>query len=416
MAIALLGALLGSAAQAQLFPTGKVFDLTVGVNSTYQQATDKVTGGTVSAAIGFTSVTQLLDSAKTSGLSSINAAYNSNSASVIRLGYRGLPIVISTQANSTQIVFSVPGLNQVTVFNARNTRDGNLDDLRAYLKSDGGSVLNRLQQLLAKASPVDPVAGNPNSLQSQMVVADFDRNFTAFASNIKESGGQSNNLIGVGVGFGSFTQGGVTSQSWTLPLSYTFRSDIDPGRQLSFYAPVSVSTVAGARSYAVNLGTSYRLPINENWAVTPGVGYGINGSVDLGSAAALMAASVTSQYSMRLDGYDLSIGNMVGISQSRKFTVGGYSFDPMIRNTIFRNGALLSMPTSAMGQKMALEFSFVNTVYTGTDLFSRQYNELGLALGTAKSSSARSYLRGGVTYLQGQNGIKGFKLNFGYWF
>jgi hypothetical protein len=65
---------------------------------------------------------------------------------------------------------------------------------------------------------------------------------------------------------------------------------------------------------------------------------------------------------------------------------------------------------------MALEFSFVNTVYTGTDLFSRQYNELGLALGTAKSSSARSYLRGGVTYLQGQNGIKGFKLNFGYWF
>ena len=66
---------------------------------------------------------------------------------------------------------------------------------------------------------------------------------------------------------------------------------------------------------------------------------------------------------------------------------------------------------------MALEVSYINTLFSGTDLYSKQYNEFGLTIGTNKSAtSARSFLRGGITYLQGQNGIKGLRLNFGYWF
>lgn len=404
-------------AHAQNFPTGKAFDLTVGVNSGYQPSTDMIVGGTQSPTVGYTTVSELFDNANTAGFSRINSSYNNTSASVIRMGYRGLPLTVTTNAGSPAVTFMVPVLNQTKLFNSKPTRDENVADLRQYLKSSGGDVLNQINQQLAKSSPIDPVAGNPNSLQSLMVAGDFDRSFTQFATNVRESGGQSSNLIGVGASFGSFQQGGLTNQSLTLPFSYTIRSDLDPRRQLTIYAPVSVSTVAGARSYAANLGVSYRVPMNDEWALTPGFGYGISGSADLGSAASMLAASVTSQYTLRREGYDLAFGNTVGMYQSRKLSLSGYSFDPGIKNTVFRNGVLLSMPTMAFGQKMSYEVSFINTLYTGTALYSKQYNEIGVTLGTNKSAnSARGYLRTGASYLQGQNGIKGFKLNVGYWF
>ena len=78
---------------------------------------------------------------------------------------------------------------------------------------------------------------------------------------------------------------------------------------------------------------------------------------------------------------------------------------------------MASIPTVVMGQKMALEFSYINTVYTGTELYSNQYNEIGVTLGTNKgANNARNYLRAGLTYLEGQNDVRGVRLNLGYWF
>lgn len=407
-------------AMASPFLTDKPFDLTVnaGAGSTYNASNDTITGGVGASPLGFSTVDDLFKQAQLSGLTQVNANYTDTSESVIRFGYRGLPLVLTTALNSTAVTLLIPGLNTTVVFNAKATRNGNVDDLKDYLKSSGGDILNRLQQLLAKTSPIDPIAGNPSSMQSRMVADDFDRNFTQFASNIKAEGGEPvNNLIGIGASFGSFTQAGLTSSVVTLPLSYTFRPDLDPRRQLTIYAPITVTEVAGAKSYGVNLGVSYRIPVNDSWALTPAVGYGISGSVDLGSAAAIVAASLTSQYTMRMDGYDLAIGNMVGVYQSQKFTVGDYSFDPQINNTVFRNGVMASFPTTVLGRKMAFEVSFVNTLYTGTELYSNQSNEIGVTLGTNKgASSARSYFRAGLTYLQGEKDIQGFRLNLGYWF
>lgn len=405
-------------AMAGPFLSDKAFDLTVATGGSYNPATDTITGAASSAS--FSTVTELFDKTQNGGLSAVDAAYTNTSPAVIRFGYRGLPLVLTT-TNTTAITLDIPGLNVKEVFNLKGTRDANLDDVEAYLKNSGGDILNRLQQLLAKTSPIDPVAGNPSSMQSRMVSDDFDRNFTNFASNVKsaESTGSepTNNLIGIGLGFGSFTQAGLTSNVTTLPLSYTFRRDMDPRRQLTIYAPITVTEVSGAKSYGINLGASYRVPMNDEWALVPAAGYGIAGSVDLGSASAMMAVSLTSQYTLRMQGYDLAFGNMVGVYQSSKFTVSDYSFDPKISNTVFRNGVMASVPTTVMGKKMALEFSFVNTLYTGTDLYSNQYNEIGVTLGTNKgANTARSYFRAGLTYLQGQNDVHGIRLNLGYWF
>jgi hypothetical protein len=108
---------------------------------------------------------------------------------------------------------------------------------------------------------------------------------------------------------------------------------------------------------------------------------------------------------------------MIGVYQSTKLNAGDYSVDPHINNTVYRNGLLASFPLTSFGQKMALEASYIITNYTGSALYSNMYQEIGLTIGTNKSANAaRTYMRVGATYLTGENGITGYKLNFGYWF
>ncbi len=390
------------------------FDVTVGVGSTYNPANDTISGGTVSPTIGFTTVSDLKND-----LQQIDTQYNPASAVVIRAGYRGLPLILQSAANSPSVTLSIPLIGYTNTFAAQSSRDGNTTDLFNYLKSSGSDLINQIQKKLAEVSPIDPVAGNPSSMQSRMVSDDYDRNFTQFASNIKSSDNttQSNSLIGVGLSLGSMSAGGMTTSTSTLPLSYTVRNDLDPRKQWTFYAPLSASNTEGAQSYTGNLGLAYRFPVNDEWALSPAFGYGITGSVDLGSAAAMMAASLTSQYTMKMDGFDLAFGNMVGLYQTTALNAGDYSSNPNINNTVFRNGVLLSFPTNVMGSKMALETSFILTNYTGSALYSNQYEELGVTIGTNKSANAsRSYVRAGATLLSGSNGVSGYRLNVGYWF
>ena len=72
---------------------------------------------------------------------------------------------------------------------------------------------------------------------------------------------------------------------------------------------------------------SYRFPVNDEWALMPSAGYGIAGSADLGAAAAMTALSLTSQYTIQLEKFDLAIGNMVGAYQTSKVSAGDYSID-----------------------------------------------------------------------------------------
>jgi hypothetical protein len=53
---------------------------------------------------------------------------------------------------------------------------------------------------------------------------------------------------------------------------------------------------------------------------------------------------------------------------------------------VFRNGVLVSMPTTLLGPKQALEFSYILTNYTGSQLYSNQYQEIGITLGTNKGA------------------------------
>ena len=119
-------------AMASPFLTDKPFDLTVnaGAGSTYNASNDTITGGVGASPLGFSTVDDLFKQAQLSGLTQVNANYTDTSESVIRFGYRGLPLVLTTALNSTAVTLLIPGLNTTVVFNAKATRNGNVDDLK----------------------------------------------------------------------------------------------------------------------------------------------------------------------------------------------------------------------------------------------------------------------------------------------
>jgi len=267
-----------------------------------------------------------------------------------------------------------------------------------------------------------------------MVMQDFNASFTAFASNIVTPEGTPNaaagasasagagapgagaNLSGLGLGFGNFTQGGLHSRSLTAPISYTIRSDSDPGHQFSIRMPISVVETEGAKAYTAGLGFTYRVPITKYWALSPGLSYAVVGSPDLGSAAQIASGSVTSSYEIPIGSHQITVGNMVGYYKTLRLKVSDYEVDPQINNTVFRNGLMWSIPMNPFGLRTALELSYVNTIFTGTPLYSNTYNEFGFSFGSRRGQSGlKSYLRAGVTYLYSPT-AKGASLNAGVWF
>ena len=375
----------------------------------------------------FSSIEEMFDALSSSGLRNINTGYTGTQAATVSINLRGLPVIISyPTANSTVLIFQVPSLGISQTFQG-TSRDMSQDQLEDFLKKNGSDILSRIGREQARVSPVDPVAGNPGSLMTQLVMQNFHAGFTDFATNIagertEQAAGATgaiervNNLFGLGLRYSQYRQDGLTSRTVTVPLSYTFRNDLDPRRQTSFSLPITLSDVEGAKSYHVGLGFSHRFPVSDDWALMPAATLAAAGSRDMGSLAAVGSASLTSSYLFRVGGMDLAMGNMVGYYTTIKVASGDYSYNPDIKNTVLRNGLILSHPVSTGGGTFTMEYSFTDTYFAGDELYIKRFDEIGISIGTNKSArSSRSYMRGGASYLHSSKS-KGFSAYFNYYF
>ena len=344
------------------------------------------------------------------------------------LGFRGLTINTFFPAGSQELSLSIPSLGISQLFLGA-TRDESASLMNDYFKSAG--LLEQIASYLAANSPLDPIAGNPNSMMSSLVANDFNQTFNAEFSNIADpsdvatqsgqsvSTAESRNYVGIGL---SYTQmkmglGDTRVKTTTVPLSYTIRNDLDPRRQLTFRLPISLTDVEGAKVYNLGLGVSYRVPMSRSWSLTPSFNYAVTGSADLGSAAQVAAAAITSTYYWRNQGYDLGMGNMLGYMTTMPFKYRNYSYDPNISNTVLRNGVLYSRPTRMLGGKMHFEVALIDTRFFGTDLYSDNYQELKFTLGTTRAANlaATGVFRVGASLIHAPKD-RGFNLEFGYWF
>jgi len=391
---------------------------TVEVNNTTQGA---------SYSKSFTTVSDTLDGLNVDAIKN-QISYNDTDALNAKLGFRGLPINLAYGANSNTLTLDIPSIGVSETFTGAN-RDKSIDALTDWLKKDGGSTVEKMMKELAKVSPVDPIAGNPNSMMGLSVSNDFSNGFMNVASKqttpTTSTTSSSNNIM-IAPTYSSLDVDGTKSDSYTLPLAYSFNFDRDSRENITFSIPVTYVEVEGAKSGSLGLGLAYSKPVTDDWVLTPAVSYGVAGSVDLGSFAQVVSTSLTSSYSWGLPSdLTLSMGNMVGYYTTVKFIDNDYAYDPGIQNIVYRNALMLNIPTNGFINDTSLETFVIDTRYTGTDLYMEEYQEYGLSYGydsinlnvlsdNTKDAIRRS-LKIGLSYLNSSKG-NGFKVNFGFTF
>ncbi|MBW2061960.1 MAG: hypothetical protein JRI95_10420 [Deltaproteobacteria bacterium] len=380
---------------------------------------------------GFSSVADMIDNFDGNAIVAHIPAYTDNSAVDATLFYRGLPFTATMGASGAAIHLVCDAIGVDVLFSGA-TRDESLDLLEDWFKGEGQEALTKMARYLAQNTPTDPIAGNPTSLMGNLVKNDFNVGFMDRATEIapevvappRPAPGERQvnaNLIALKANIGTVQMGDFKGSYYKLPLSYTFRSNQDPRRQLKISLPLAMLETAGARTYNAGFGIAVSLPVNKLWVLTPAANYSLVGSVDMGSAAQMISASLTSALSLESGKFTFNIGNMVGYYQTLKFQYSGYAFDPKINNTVLRNGLMISTPIS---RRFVIEIFVTDTRYFGTDLFIDQYNEGGFAFGYAKAFSKKkqgkvvNYLRSlriGATYIFAKD-YNAWQANFGFVF
>ncbi len=342
--------------------------------------------------------------------------YTSTSALRSEASFGGVKAIMNFGEGSSALNMVIPDLDVTQTFNGA-TREESSKLFRDYLR-DNSDLIGRIHKRQAAISPLSPITGT-GSVMRNAIGADFDAGFGETATQIVGSQGGSTgaqNLIGMGVVVSQHKVAGATVRNVSVPLSYTVRNDIDPRRQALVRAGFGALDTAGTRTYQGRVAGGYRFPMSDEWALTPMVGFSVAGSEDAAFYVGVASASITSTYTWELDGFDLTMGNMVGGYQTVKLGSRKYATDPNIRNVAFKNGLVLSQPVTIGGNRMSAEYGFADTRLTGTDLYQKSAQEFTLSLGTNRNAlSSRSFFRATLAFQRARDS-KGVTLSVNYWF
>ena len=360
----------------------------------------------------------ILDTLKTKTLSS-NLNYVDTNQITASLDFRGLPMTLKFSENSSVLVLEISSVDIQETFQGKD-REASIRLLEEWFKNGNKSDIEKIMKELAGVSPIDPIAGNPNSLMGTMVTNDFSLGFHKVNKNSRPA------PVIIAPVFNSLNIEGKQSDSLTLPLAYKFNSGDNPRENLIVSFPLSYVKVEGAKTYTVGFGLAYALPINNKWTITPSTKYAVVGSKSLGSLAQMSGTSLTSSYTIDIGNkYALTFANMLGYYTTVKLFDTDYAFNPGISNTVFRNAIMYSFPSDKIYKESSTDIFVINTQYTGTKLFLESYDEIGFSFGFNKSVINRntkednyefdSELKLGISYLTSSK-ADGFEVNFGYAF
>jgi hypothetical protein len=420
--LALAGALASTAIQAQVF----------------QGTVNDQTGVTGQATFKLKDAEQAANQLTNENLQNLLPSYVNTDAVTSTLDYRGVGILASYALSSPTLNVVIPELGFSSNFSGQTRTESAL--LFVDFLKKNSDFKRRLGKLLIARSPADPLAGNPNSLQSVMIMSDFSAALAAMNPDIAQdeerragfspvklaqAGGAQpvlrsatavGNMAGAGLFGSSLSYQSIAANALTVPLQYNARSDLDPRRGLSFRAPITYAAYEGSTAGHASLAAAYRIPINRQWVVTPAVGYGIAASKDLGAAGHLVSASVTSAYGFKFPAFDMVLANMVGYYKSLNLSGGDFGYDPQLSSVAFRNGLVFSRPFNLAGAQRSGQFYVIDTRTAGSELFVDNWQEIGVTVGSrARINSARDYGSISLGYLRSAS-YKGFTLQANYLF
>jgi len=364
------------------------------------------------------------DDVSNSGFERLFPIYSFESVVTANTVYNGLPINIAFPvSNSTKLVFDIPELGISKTF-IKGTRSQSTNALEHYLRNDVDGTASRIAQYQIGNTGTSQLAGNPASLQGQLVANNFDSAVRVSSP----ANAQANNRFAVGVGGGSYFQKGIDVDVINVPISQEFSIDSDnPGRKLLLNGQFNYVTIGEAASFQGGLGIGYAHPINDHWSIIPGVSYGVIGSVDLYSLGQIFSTSLASNYRFNIGDYTLSTTNMFGYYKTLPLNVSGAQSDPDISNYVVKNGFFVDkiLPFTAFGHKLNIKGIFTDTEFFGSKVFVRQYNEVGFEIKTADSVKWLDTVTFGITdtlsinakyvfSIENPNNFEGYEISTGY--
>jgi len=391
----------------------------------YELRLDVLTPTRASGFESYDNIEDFFDGLEAERLGAISGAYTDTSAARAALDIRGLEATASFPTAGNEIRLRIPSVGFDRTFDGRSinpvapTRDDSVEELRRFLETNSEGLLTDVLQAQVRETPVDPVAGNPNSLTARMGAAGFAQgsdvdNPSVFGDAPEKA---SEGTFEVGARFGRFSAVDFTQDSWTLPLSYSFA--MGEGRhRLLLDMPLTYTDTEGGKTLDGSFGVAFRTTVLEGWTLTPGIRVGGVGSVDLASAAVVLSGSLTSNYNVDVGGVRVSIGNHVAYFDTQSISIADYDVDYDLQNAMLKNGVGVTgdLGYRLRGKPLVWAANVAHTQFLGDELFIESYLDLSASIGF-ESVGGWNDLRFGVTYQTAlDEDFDGFRLNLGYRF
>jgi hypothetical protein len=327
-------------------------------------------------------------------LSQLFPGYQGTEEVNVVIDLRGVPAFMRFEQNSNALEIRIPSVGVSVRFPGLINRDVTLELLRAWLRGDirlpgqgnsSGSVTPLLRAFIRESS-VDPIAGNPNSLQSKMVNGDFElANSGPFATAEQLEGGGAplENRWRVAGAFSYLQAGPHAGESYDLDFGYE-RNLAHPRFAFLLDIPIAVTRAERGLSYMGSVAAGLQYRIRPWWNITNVLRLGFGGSFDLAGLAVLYQGSSVSSMHWQWDEWSLQLGNMIGLgSNISSVEYGNLPVDYDLFHVVLENGLEIgrSLPLRLRGAPMALRAYYQLTNYLGTELYLEDQHQVGLRFG-----------------------------------
>ncbi len=376
-----------------------------------------VTVDATSATVSAPNLVDLKRDLKSSSIQALIPFYTPTSPVSIDINLRGIDVLTSFPANSTTLLVEIPQTGSTQTFQGA-TREESLGLLKEFIRDEGPK--HGLLKAYAKFSPIDPIAGNPNSLMSQMAQADYllGRLSPFSGCDCCWRAQPIVHQFQVGVeGCRAFSDEFETS-TVTIPARYSYSPDLDWALILD--APAVYFRNGGASSFFGTVGLGLRVPMTCNWSLTPIFRCGAGGTLDLCTSGSFVSFGVTSMYNLKLWDYVFAMTNYGAYFSSTNFWLTGVNFNYHQQSYVIKNGLAITSCDwyTVCGRNINFSLSFIDSYFTSGGLFIRHYDEVGAALLITQVNPCLDYdcLSLGFAYQYGQKKYKGYCLNIIYQF
>lgn len=359
----------------------------------------------------------LINELKTSAIEKVIPFYTPTTPAALTFNLRGINAFGSFAANSTTFNVVIPKLGVNQSFTGA-TRDESLALYKQFIRDNGnrGGML----PAYAKYTSVDPIAGNPNSLMYQMAQADYlyGRLSPLTGCDCCWSSQPVIHQFQVGAQFNRGFADKFETTAITVPLRYSYSPDLTWAFIVD--VPITLMITGGAWTLNESLGFGLRIPLTNDWTVTPTARLGFGGSLDLCTGGTFASTGVVSAYNYKVGDYVLTMTNYVGYFTSMPLHMGGINFDYHLHDFSYKNGLALTSCEgyTLCGRSLNLSLTFIDTDFEGSPLYIPHYEEVGLTLFTTHVNRCIDYdlLSLGAAYQWGHKGYHGYYLNLVYQF